>query len=278
MDSNIKGSNILKRICFVIAAYIVGSCIIAFQTYGMPELKKVFDSVDTSNPVADGEVGGKPTEDTFVVSTYEDLQIAMENDYLFTVEMSYIYYGGFTGSNYEWKVVKIDDFYFLALINMENKVEIDKLHDKSPVCRIVKEASEVQDKLVERIGEKAVTGYYLDMDGAAKSTYISKSDKRLIGIIYLLLGIGFLMIIPLMIVLTFWFLHLMDRVYEMIVEKKVILSTMLYCMAVVFIIYAFARMHMGRCEPVHFLIGGCLGIIAMGKEICDKIIISFWKN
>lgn len=221
--------NFLVKICFLLAALIVIGVISVISHYGPSVWEKYMDYINMAEYVEDGEVGGKPTEDTFVVSTYEDLQVAIENDYLFTIKceskMS-LFPGAVMDtlfSTYEWRTVRIDGHCILALVNWDNFVEElmytsslgrERYEYKTPVCRVVHEESEMKEELVEKWGDKAVVEYYFDMDGEAKSAHKAWNENvmAILGILVLL----FLLIIPLLATLwlTFKFINKLAKILE----------------------------------------------------------------
>lgn len=58
--------------------------------------------------------------------------------------------------------------------------------------------------------------------------------------------------------------------YNKLEKLSVILSTILYGIAFLFVLYGFIKMYQGEDAIVYFLLGGCFGIISTGKKIWDK--------
>jgi len=49
-----------------------------------------------------------------------------------------------------------------------------------------------------------------------------------------------------------------------------ILTTVLYFIALLFILYGFVKVSQGEHALVYFLLGGCFCIISTGKKVWDK--------
>lgn len=49
-----------------------------------------------------------------------------------------------------------------------------------------------------------------------------------------------------------------------------ILSTILYFIAFLFIVYGLIELYQGEDAIVYFLLGGCFGIISTGKKMWDR--------
>jgi len=58
--------------------------------------------------------------------------------------------------------------------------------------------------------------------------------------------------------------------FHKIERLNVLLSTVLYGIALLFVIYGFVKIYLGEDAIVYFLLGGCFGIISTGKKIWDK--------
>lgn len=209
--------NPIVYICFMLACFIAITVYPKIWNYSEPVREKIWnkveETVDHSREVSDGEVGGKPTEDTYVVSTYEQLQIAMENDYTFTVKcsMARLPVSSMESKHYSWRAVTLDDYRIPALINWDNIVEDERNIYFLPVCRVVKTEPEIKSKFIERYGEDAIADYYLDMDGEANSTYKTVGDVVFLVLICILAvvfcGLVFLSVPA----LTFWFVHIFAK-------------------------------------------------------------------
>ena len=62
--------NLIMKICFFLATLVVASLLAIFVNYMEPMIDKYSDFVHRPEYVEAGQVGGKPTEDTFVVTSY----------------------------------------------------------------------------------------------------------------------------------------------------------------------------------------------------------------
>lgn len=51
---------------------------------------------------------------------------------------------------------------------------------------------------------------------------------------------------------------------------SVILSTILYFFAIMFVIYGLVKVYQGENAITYFLLAGCFGIISAGKKIWNK--------
>ncbi len=58
--------------------------------------------------------------------------------------------------------------------------------------------------------------------------------------------------------------------YNKLERLSAILSTILYFIAVLFVIYGLAKAYQGEDAIAYFLLGGCFGIISTGKKIWNK--------
>lgn len=58
--------------------------------------------------------------------------------------------------------------------------------------------------------------------------------------------------------------------YNKLERLSVILSTILYLIAFLFVIYGLVKLYQGEDAIVYFLLGGCFGIISTGKKIWDN--------
>ena len=58
--------------------------------------------------------------------------------------------------------------------------------------------------------------------------------------------------------------------YNNLEKLSRILSTILYFIAFLFIIYGFVKVYQGEDAIVYFLLGGCFAIISTGKELWNK--------
>lgn len=58
--------------------------------------------------------------------------------------------------------------------------------------------------------------------------------------------------------------------YNSLERLSEILSTILYFIAFLFIIYGLIKVYQGDDAIVYFLLGGCFGIISTGKKIWDR--------
>lgn len=58
--------------------------------------------------------------------------------------------------------------------------------------------------------------------------------------------------------------------YNNLARLSKILSTILYFIAFLFIIYGLIKVYQGEDAIVYFLLGGCFGIISTGKKMWDR--------
>ena len=58
--------------------------------------------------------------------------------------------------------------------------------------------------------------------------------------------------------------------YNKLERLSAILSTILYFIAVLFVIYGLAKVYQGEEAIAYFLLAGCFGIISTGKKIWNK--------
>lgn len=201
-------------ICMIITTALFAGIWFVGDKIGLFDI--VFDGignmVDSTQDVPDGEVGGYATEDTPRVSTIEELVIMAQKDKTFTIETSavkYYNYGLLTGEEYEWRILTLDDDKAIAL-----KLNTEKIQDSKtlginilPVGKVVMEEPEILEEMGEMLSDSAVTciaDAYIDMDGEAKSTYISfgmKSAMLIIGIVTMILPI---VLFALYMVTIFW--------------------------------------------------------------------------
>lgn len=201
-------------ICMIIATALFAGIWFAGDKIGLIDMAfdKIGNLVDSTEDVPDGEVGGYATEDTPRVSTTQEMVNMAQENKTFTVETSavkYSNYGLLTGEEYEWRILKLDDGRAIAL-----KLNTEKIQDSNtrginilPVGKVVLEEPEILDDMADMLSDTDVvyiTDAYVDMDGEAKSTYISagmKSAMMIIGIATMLIPIA---LFALYIVTIFW--------------------------------------------------------------------------
>lgn len=175
-------------ICMVIATALFAG--IFFVGDKLDLMEKIFDGleavVNDTKDVPDGEVGGYATDDTLRVSNVEELAAAVQEGKTFTVETSavmYSNYGVFTGDNYDWRILKLDDdVCFAVKLNTKKIQNGDDISTKIlPVGKLVEEAPGALEDMKEELADANIAGFivdvYIDMDGEANSTYVSPNTN-----------------------------------------------------------------------------------------------------
>lgn len=219
--------NLIMKICFFAATLVVASLLAIFVNYMEPMIDKYSDFVHKPEYVEAGQVGGKPTEDTFVVTSYDDLLVAIENDYLFTIQYtsSYSLFPGSVidsiSSEYMWRTVKLDGHCIPAIINWDNFEEkvistsmlgTEQYEYKTAVCRVVEGPCEMQEEFNAKWEEDAVAEFYIDMDGEAKSAHKSMDENVMMILLIVFLIVILIMILPTILGLTFLFANIVSRI------------------------------------------------------------------
>lgn len=183
-------------ICMIIATALFAGIWYVGDKIGLFEIvfNKIGNIVNGTQDVPDGEVGGYATEDTPRVSTIQEMIAMAQENKTFTIETyaAYYYnYGLLTGKEYEWRILKLSDDKAIALRLNSEKIQDGKTLGINilPVGKVVLEEPEILDDMADMLSDSAVTyiaDAYVDMDGEAKSTYISPDMKvamLVIGII-----------------------------------------------------------------------------------------------
>lgn len=196
-----RGVRLDLFICMIIAGALFAGIWFVGDKIGLLEL--VFDGieamVDGSKDVPDGEVGGYATEDTPCVSTVQELAVMAQEGKTFTIETSsgkYSNYGVLSGTDYDWHILELDDGRAIALKLNTKKIQDSESSWKNilPVGKIVPEEPEILEDMAEMLSDSSlvyISDAYIDMDGEAKTTYISGGMKAAI----LIMGIG-VMVMP----------------------------------------------------------------------------------
>ena len=175
-------------ICMLLATALFAG--IFFVGDKLDLMEKFFDGLETvvtgTKDVPDGEVGGYATADTLRVSNVEELAAAAQEGKTFTVETSsvkYTNFGVFTGDNYDWRILKLDDgVCFAVKLNTKKIQNGDELSTKIlPVGKLVEEAPGALEDMKEELEGADIAGFivdvYIDMDGEANSTYVSPNTN-----------------------------------------------------------------------------------------------------
>lgn len=58
--------------------------------------------------------------------------------------------------------------------------------------------------------------------------------------------------------------------YHKFQKVSSVLCTVLYLIALLFILYGFVRLYRGETALIYFLLGGCFGLLSAGKKVWDK--------
>lgn len=170
-------------ICMVIAGALFAA--VWFVGDKLQLNKGVYDVisniVDVSEEVSDGEVGGYPTQDTPIVSNMQEVAMMAQAGKSFSIEIStarLAKYGVLNGKEYDWRILELADGGYIAA-----KVNSKKIQDSEmvgnyilPVGKVVMEEPEVLDEMIELLTGSTgiyVPDAYIDMDGEAKTSYIS---------------------------------------------------------------------------------------------------------
>lgn len=209
-----RGVRLDLFICMLLAALMFWGIWQVADYFGV--LEKAFDAIGNAvseeKEVADGEVGGFATEDTPIVSTMEEISQMAQDGKVFTIEttrMKYTNYGVFQGGNYDWRILRLEGNYAIAVkLNTKKIKRGENIDDMTlPVGQVIPEAPAALDemqKCIEGTDDTLIIDAYIDMDGEAKATYISSTMQATMIIIWIISAVIPLLLFALYIVSVLW--------------------------------------------------------------------------